>query len=435
MTYPLSDHLRAFVDPVTGPIYKLDYMAIPIGSFPLVWVTSDGPTFSIDGSRFTPNGAGFGLSRRQCCNAAIGEVLERVALCLPASDKATTSTYHSLLNTEVNAIDPVEFAHTTEEWAEVVCDQRCSIPIHDQLLRWIPAKSIDGSKVCYVPEATVYFASDVVSKAATTRYLPATTSTGAACGSILENALLGGTLEVFERDAFQGTWYSKKVWPRVSQKNFGSIAGMIQSFENARAASVSLIDLSRVHGVPIALVFITSQRQRQNFGIGLSAGVSFEYAAQKAFYEAAALFYSGAHGEKLIELSDVKTFEDHVGWYQYGPGDPESLRWLISGNQEDNPSVISIADDESSDEAKRCQAIEYLVEAGKRSGISLYYVDTTPESWTSYVRTVKVISPESLDLDTDQSSPGLCARRLRSRWFREVFGKGIAWNLDPHPFP
>lgn len=140
------------------------------------------------GKAMTPLGASDG---------ALGEALERYAS-LTWDPPGRRSAVRSEL--DGSSLDPRDLVLFAE-------DQYDGLPYSpyrpDTVLDWVPARSLVTNEAVWVPLLGTHLGYDVPQHGA---YLFPATSNGFAAGATLRDAVLGGLLEVIERDAFLRAW-------------------------------------------------------------------------------------------------------------------------------------------------------------------------------------------------------------------------------------
>ncbi|MEE6295994.1 TOMM precursor leader peptide-binding protein [Georgenia wangjunii] len=141
--------------------------------------------------------SGKARSARAARDGALGEALERYAALTWGPPRTVRSTRGQL---DGPSLDPRDLVLFTE-------DQYATLPYAPYSrateLDWVPARSLVSGEEVWVPLLATHLGYDVPERGA---YLFPATSNGFAGGATLTDAVLGGLLEVVERDAFLIAW-------------------------------------------------------------------------------------------------------------------------------------------------------------------------------------------------------------------------------------
>ena len=124
-------------------------------------------------------------------------------------------------------------------------------PSHDAYYYWVKGRSLTRGVEVYVTACFVY-----VPYRFTTReeFITLPISTGLACGSTVEDAVLRGLYEVVERDAFAITWRNRMPVPRIAIHNARNalLAEVLERFREVDlSVSVSLATTDL--GIPVVI--------------------------------------------------------------------------------------------------------------------------------------------------------------------------------------
>ncbi len=154
---------------------------------------------------------------------------------------------------------------------------------------WIKGKS-------WTDDAPVYIPAQIVSRIHASQHikkdeprLSPTITTGLATGQTRINALLGGVLEVIERDAFMITWLNELTLPEIQLTSLTSLdeelARLVEECAT-QGLTVSFCHLLTDAPVHVISAFVLDSQQNPPFAVGASAQASGVRAAKKALLEA-----------------------------------------------------------------------------------------------------------------------------------------------------
>jgi ribosomal protein S12 methylthiotransferase accessory factor len=154
------------------------------------------------------SGAGTGLEDEDALFLALAEGLERYSACIYEKEQFVSAAAEELGE---NALDLDTIPKCSE--AEL-SRSRCPLAAPDKKapMRWVRGLSLLDGRILYLPAVMVYLNAGLAHPAERI-CLPITT--GSAIHTSYERALLGGILEVIERDAISVVWLQKLSLPRI----------------------------------------------------------------------------------------------------------------------------------------------------------------------------------------------------------------------------
>ena len=375
--------------------------------------------------------------RDRALAAAIGEAVERYSAChLPEHELVLASAEE--LGEE--AVEPERFAlFRSDQHAEPGFSFR---PFTSSTrVRWTRGFRLPDCAPAYLPAQLVYLPWRTAAEAGEVPIAYAT-SNGAACGATLEEAILGGLLEVVERDAFAITWYNRLSLPRLDASGDPTLARHAERYLEPAALEHRAIDLSGFLDVPTVLGVVRGGPTAEAaLGVGAASAPTVEDAWRRALSEAFAV-RSWARVMRRQEpdrryrpdFRDVTSFDDHVLLY----ADPEHAKRtaFLDGSPETRPTRAV----PSLEGSHPLAHIEALCRRLARRGITAYAVDiTAPDIRLAGLRVARVVAPELCPLDVAHEGRFLGGRRL----YHAAFELGLRdrplrpdeINPYPHPFP
>ena len=153
-------------------------------------------------------------------------------------------------------------------------------------------------------------------------------------GRNYEEALLGGLLELCERDSLMIMWLLK-LTPNIFIKNSLplKIQNRIKKIEALAHGEITLFDISFDKKIPhICAFFRYNNPENELIHIGASAHFSLNDAIYKALDEVLANLLYGEHKiSKILDFSDIKSLSDHRFFYSQN-GNKKFLDFLFIGN-------------------------------------------------------------------------------------------------------
>ena len=375
---------------------------------------------------------GISPTRDHALAASIGEAAERYAgACCPQDSLLVASA----AELGARAVAPDTFAlFSTAQYA------RPNFPFvrfdETTRLRWMSAREIRTGVERFVPAQLVYLVGVHDEPA-----ISYGTSSGMACGATFEEAVLGGLLEIAERDAFLLTWYNRLSLPRVDWSGDPLLVREHERFYAPTRVPYTVLNLTDMLRVPTALVTLRNPRGNVALAVGAASSTSMQGAIRKALREA---FQTRAFARRLrldrpdfepgTDFSAVRTFEDHVLTYAFDAYAAQTDFLEASSEVVPIAAIASVDDDDLT--AAICEIARRLEVAGAHTYVS----DLTPiDVQSAGLHVVRVVSPELCRLDVDNTCRFLGGRRL----YDAAFAAGLiaapldadALNPLPHPFP
>ncbi len=317
----------------------------------------------------------------------------------------------------------------------------------DRAIPWEWGWSLRDARPVLVPSRLVYYSAGLQAD-----NFVFECSNGCAIGGSLEEAVLGGLLELVERDAFLNAWYGAARLPAIDLATVGGRAAAMTERAALQGYDVHALD----HRIDLPVPVVTAVAVRRDGGPGL---LSFAAAASldpRAAVEGAlseVLTYiphlSRQTHERRAELEAmaddfflVRHLKDHAQLYGL-PRMAEHARafltppavgsfgetyreWEASGR----PATLDLRDD-----------LRAVVDALAGAGHDVIVVDqTTPEQERMGLRTVSTLVPGLLPIDfgwNRQRAPSLPRLRtaLRRGGHRAADLTDAEVHRVPHPFP
>jgi bacteriocin biosynthesis cyclodehydratase domain-containing protein len=367
--------MREWVSPLTGIVPHLEITQGPVFGFFLVRATQMQPLPTPPGSRdlLQPSWVwGRGITPAAAETSCLGEAIERYSSVYQGNEHSTGATLAQVDGISPNQIllfsgtqyDGRESWNATHSLAHWVPERLDS----SQSIQWTEARSVLTGATKYVPSGCCYLRYPFRDQP---EYASAD-SNGCAAGRSLEDAILGGLLELVERDAVAIWWYNRLGKPAVDLASFGEpFLLLVREQFAAEGRDLYLLDVTNDLETPV-YVAVAPRRDGSELVFGSAAHPDSSEAARKAVGELAQTLYWDTRLSSPNELRrwlTAATLEDH-GYFK-PIGEVKSPRMRPPRTVED--------------------AIQQCTERLQAAGIETYFVDLTrPEI---RIPVVRVIAP------------------------------------------
>ena len=148
-------------------------------------------------------------------------------------------------------------------------------------IAWTAVKSLTTHEKKYIPTAYCYFKCPVPGKAYCVM-----DSNGHAAGNSLEEAALGGLLELIERDAVGIWWYNNLPANQVDLASFDNpYFKAVEDYYARLKQDVYVLDITSDIDIPVYVAVTCGRSNRNKIRMGYGAGPNAEVAIQRALSE------------------------------------------------------------------------------------------------------------------------------------------------------
>ena len=386
--------------------------------------------------QLVPVTGGTALEAESALAKAIGEAVERH--CASFYDPSTVE-YASYAGLGDRAIDPRRFV----QWSEAQYSTPgfpYARPDSRAILGWVPGWSLTRNAEVLVPASLVHVTYVPHSPSEIFELAPVS---GYAAGITREDAILGGILEVVERDAFVIFWRNRLPVPGFDLRTFadGRVKETLSRFASAPVRLVCS-RLTTDIGIPVAFtVMMGTHPSYPAAMIGASASLDEERAIEKALTESSMVhlltrtLHESPYSRRPVRREDVLTQEDHALFFAARENLP-LLDTIL------RPRSLVARDDLVSDGASDDAAgnIVTCVNRLAACGLEAIVVDITlPEMAQLGFSVVKVLVPGAQPLDFGMHHPHLDGSRMFESPVRMSYRSTVPdvteLNFEPHPFP
>jgi ribosomal protein S12 methylthiotransferase accessory factor len=388
-------------------------------------------------------------SRAKTLWPALGEAIERFSLqhfkVTPA--ETVTSSWNELQDEKINIFDIAGFTDEKRKEAHPLFNLALS---SDSKLTWVQTTSLPNQKTVWAPLQLFSFdhlAEKAMFKKAEEKtevepLIRAPISTGAAAGQTLVDALLAGTLEIIERDAFIIYWLNQLVARKVDLNSFKE-ERFKTLLQTAREYNLELHALYLKTDMPVHTV-CSVVIDRTGVGpavlVGARTGFDLGDTVYQSFAETltnrdSLRGFMEGHRDELSKGSKNIYQMGHKGrmlhWFQYDC--IKDIEHFISG---DNLSFEAFPTYKHEKENKK--DLDTLITFIRTLGYTMVYRDISLpklKKVTEGVVVVVVLIPEMQPLYLEESLMETYGERLTA--IPKMLGNAnpLVLSKIPHPFP
>jgi len=424
------------VDAKVGVIQTVEELAID----------DDDPEFfhyysrACDTARFTAmknfgDNGGASVDRYIAIAKAMGEAVERYCAAIYDPSDFLFAAYRDL---KVRAVHPDLLAPFRAEqfgWPEFLWHPFTEeTPIH-----WTRGTSLVTGEEILLPAASVFIPYHFHGKTRSA-FITQPISTGLACGTSFDEAVLSGLCEVLERDAFTITWQSRLSRSHIAHDTLPKSSQDLIARFNAVNVEVKLMDMTTDIGVPSILsIGVCNAATSPAVAVSAATDPSPERAVRKALEE---LAHTRKYAKHLMRYTpelevqteqghpNIKDQRDHLRFYcpQFAKAYAE-FAWAS-----DEVVSFDTLPDLSGDEQ-----LSDVVRNAAAAGLEPIVIDlTTPDIAPLGLHAVRVVVPGAHPLFMGHANRALGMARLYDVPPRLGYRGLAAGDMDnpyPHPFP
>ncbi|MDR3081095.1 MAG: YcaO-like family protein [Streptomyces sp.] len=355
------------------------------------------------------DGAGSALTAERAKLVSIAEALERYSVCSWHDEDVIVASELELAEQGAEFVSPTRWPRCSG--SELARDD-CGLLAYDPALplRWVRAWSLTRRCPVLVPAIAVYL--HMVPQSPSERFTRGIT-TGAAVHSDLRSAVLGGLLEVIERDALTLAWLQRLRLPRlvVDPELLDPQARACHAAGTARHLDVRLFDATTDFGIPVVYAVQLSPHEEQLAQIvAATCDVDPRQAVSKIYRELASVRVAlrGSVAARPVRRPEDGTVSvSGSAAYNASVERRHVFRHLLEGERE----VRSL--DQLPDLSTEADPLAAAVSRVAARGAETLVVDiTTDEARQVGMHAVKVLVPEAVPLSFIHSERYLGTPRL-----------------------
>ncbi|MGH1364953.1 MAG: YcaO-like family protein [Calditrichia bacterium] len=378
--------------------------------------------------------AGSGSTYREAFGCAVGEVVERSALASYDKKAIVRGSYRELSQRGVEVLSPEQLDLFSKE--QYTNSDFLFEPFTDTAeLGWTEGVNLLTGKPVLVPAQAVLMSYKPFPGEAFITY---STTSGCACATSMESAIIKCVYEQVERDAVMLTWLTKTSPPGVDAEKIVS-AALLKKLNMQNNSATDVYDLRYLsYGIDIPVFLGILQRKiagKKRLLIGAAANLCAQAASEKALLETAQsipflkLILASNPNPDFAGIS-FNDFEKNLRYYA-----DERNQHHLTFLQENNDVF---ATEKLPDHKSRTteENLTFILKTLKRNNLTPIAIDHGNAEYRDLgFHVLRVFIPELLQLYTP-NAPFLGNRRMHS-----VLGKlgkqetVNDLNLLPHPMP
>ncbi|MFB9325019.1 YcaO-like family protein [Paenibacillus aurantiacus] len=374
--------------------------------------------------------SGMGTTLAEANISAVAEAVERYCAAYVVPERTLLASWEELRE---EALHPDDLPLFTSEQ-----HSRWQFPYQPfterSRIRWVSSQSLTTGLRKWVPAAIAWDSYQPLS--ADEEAICFGLMTGSAAGSTPEQAMIGGLLEIIERDAFMMMWYNSLSLPRIDIRDH-PVAEPFRELLDESRFTLDIVDTTGDTGIPSAFGLLRTSDGKVS--VGGSARLTLEDAVRKTLMEVSQLFIgnkSQIYARTIPSLlpHQVTDYGLRLPYYEQ-PFASEELAFTVASNQIRplGREAAPVPDTES-------RRLARLVERLESRGLEALCVDlTTDDARELGLHVVKMIVPGTIQLPRSEGERLVTSRRiydtpvelgLRSRPIEPQ-----ELNISPHPFP
>ncbi len=311
---------------------------------------------------------GKGRTEEEAKLSALGEAIERYA--------AFQWDYERIRIGQASAsvITPAECVlYSQQQYATGLPYQRWHQEIE---IAWITGTELPSGEPVALPASLVYLASPPQLNDSFT----AASSNGLATGKNLTNAILGGTYEVIERDAFMLTWLNRLPATLIRTPESGCNAAHIIRHYNKFGVTVRLLLLHTDQAPYVVMAIAEDPSDNGIFRlVGLGCDIDPVVAVDKSVFELCQLrsgmrtrMQNKSYKSRLGNIEAVRTLDDHALFHTM-PEHAAAFEFLTQSGAECDLHTLPKPDCETPE-----ATLGHIVNTAVKTGARVAYADITP---------------------------------------------------------
>lgn len=420
----MDEILEKFIDPKFGIVSNVSTIP-PLHRHPRLWLAFAKPAsaLTLGAGADTRLGAGIGIDRELASNAAVGESIERYCSLFEPEDLIAGTWNELSLNYPLHNIAELNMLCSRNATDFKMIEPNINV-------RWCSARRTATDKLTYIPWSLVSLGATAGTRTdLDVGYPGPSISTGLACASSWNEAVLKALLECCERDAVMVAWYTRAFQSRISPEYMAKEWPFLASEMERCGIESYLMDVSNDLKVPTFLSAISPVESRNRMALGMASATTAYRAALRALMESLHTWMwadsSSMRGEYIPYLWGnplFGDFESRVVAYGSGMMAAETERFLARCATVEHTPLDSF-------EKPRWESARTLAVQLEASGHPVLVRDVTTDDVASQgLFVARCITP------TFQSMDGVHAYRIVNK-DRFLISDSTIFDAVPHPFP
>lgn len=373
--------------------------------------------------------SGMGHTLQEANTAAVAEAVERYCAAYVIPERTLLSSWEQLGE---DALHPQELPlFTKEQYGQWQFPYK---PFNEKSnIRWVEADSVTTGRKKWVPAAVAWDS-----------YQPQSDDeesicfglmTGSAAGVTKEQAMIGGLLEIIERDAFMIMWYNSLSLPRLDIRNHPISEPFRALFDESRF-ELTIVDTTSDIGIPSSFGLLKTKDGKVS--IGGSARMNMEDSVRKTLMEISQLFIGNKtqiYSKSLPSLlpHQIVDYGLRLPYYEQ-PFAYEELAFTTASPE------VKLMDGLQATQETEAQRLDFLIKQLAAQGLEALCVDITTEDARELgLHVVKMIVPGTVQLPRSENERLTTSKRIYETpvrlGLREEAISPQDMNRSPHPFP
>ena len=380
---------RKLVDPLTGVVSKLDAFTEEDGG---IFITNCDANVAVQQwnlkglkAGFRMNSSGKGTHLEQSQVGALCESLERHAGCFQKEEEHHISARYkdfaegeAILPNQLMLFSEEQFRNRKEINGRKISFYQVTEPFDeasDEKLLWTPVWSLTEKRFKHLMTQQLYYNVTGHPQIREPFYANAN-SNGCAGGSCLEDAIVQGTYELIERDAFALWWYNRLQYPGVDIDSFNSPwIQRVQKYYNKIGRRTWALNLTHDFEIPCFVAFSMCEEGTPFTTMGAGAHSNPTIALSRAIAESNQTYISlepwSPHSSHVQEHFDTVALE----WFnKANPWKDESYRYILPSQQK---KATKLEDFSSPQHTDALEEVLWLKNKIEEKGMEMLVQDQT----------------------------------------------------------
>lgn len=373
--------------------------------------------------------SGVGFTLQEANTSAVAEAVERYCAAYVIPEKTLLATWEQLGEAALHPRDLPLFSeeqHRQWQFPYRPFNERSSI-------RWVQAENLTTGCSKWVPAAIAW--DSYQPQSADEESICFGLMTGSAAGVTKEQAMIGGLLEIIERDAFMIMWYNSLSMPRLDIRNHPVSAPFRALLDESRF-ELTIVDTTGDLGIPSTFGLLRTKDGK--ISIGGSARLNLEDSVRKTLMEISQLFIGNKaqiYAKSLPSLlpHQIVDYGSRLPYYEQ-PFAYEELAFTAASPE------VRVLEERKAVQESEAQRLEFLVKQLADRGLEALCVDiTTEDAREQGLHVVKMIVPGTVQLPRSENERLITSRRIYETPVQLGLRQEVILpqdlNRSPHPFP
>lgn len=360
---------------------------------------------------------GISFEKETALVKACGEAIERYSL--SAHDNPTSKPTKYTNNTTMLHPSCFSFGENVKN-------------LEYEKFRWIKCTNITTNKVQYIPAQLIYVPYKYFEQE---KHLLMINSSGAACGSSFEDAILRGIYELIERDSFLVSYLVKRKCQKINLNAIVNkkINHVIEKIKRYNLEIHLILTSTDIPIFSLCALIIDKSGIGPSISVGLKAGHNIEDVVIGALEESLMTRtwirdkFFGHTRSKPQSKDSIETIEDRARFWLSLKMINKLDFWLKYQNNTTLKQAVS-------DKYTNGDVLSKILLYFQENSIDCFVVDISAKLFNKCpFKVVKVVIPRLQGMYLNENYPNLNMKRV-SRFVKINSNEDVALNPIPHPF-